>query len=298
MAAEDGFSLFDAIGAIEIMDPKMDSGFRPPDELAEDYDITRRLTFNELIWICDRLLGCFAAWHKGFLLTQTLLTSHYVDQLLRKDGETWAKLISIHEELPTTDLFNARFLDLMCISIVKSIGFAINQIRESNAPIWEEEDISTQSYGLSLFSRISVSDVVGSVAVLLIMLDTEPFYNQAETELLQQYLNLAANMLNAFSKPGDYVFWGHASIALENIQESFDHTSLAPVPGAFTPRLQQRYASSTPMRGMVELELDDAFTILNEIFIRGELNSGFLNDYLPLRGSLFAVSNMTITIAV
>ena len=57
------FTLFDAMSAIEIMDPKMDTGML----LEEDeknhkddtaFNVDRILKPRELLWIMDRLLSC------------------------------------------------------------------------------------------------------------------------------------------------------------------------------------------------------------------------------------------------
>ncbi|KAH0565618.1 hypothetical protein GP486_000976 [Trichoglossum hirsutum] len=51
------FTLFEAVGALEIMDPKMDNGYLAPGETLEDeYDITKPLLPHEIIGIMDQLL--------------------------------------------------------------------------------------------------------------------------------------------------------------------------------------------------------------------------------------------------
>lgn len=56
------FTLFEAVGALEIMDPKMDSGYLAPGEtLDDDYDVLRHLEPEEVIGIMDQLI-CFEVW--------------------------------------------------------------------------------------------------------------------------------------------------------------------------------------------------------------------------------------------
>lgn len=52
------FELLDAVSAIEIMDPKMDSGVLGPgeDSLDEEYDLSRKLDGREVVGIIDQLL--------------------------------------------------------------------------------------------------------------------------------------------------------------------------------------------------------------------------------------------------
>lgn len=51
------FSFLDALGALEIMDPKTDSGMIPDDEIAFDDTSIQSLLPEEVIWIMDQLLA-------------------------------------------------------------------------------------------------------------------------------------------------------------------------------------------------------------------------------------------------
>ncbi|KAL3472293.1 Mak10 subunit, NatC N-terminal acetyltransferase-domain-containing protein [Aspergillus californicus] len=86
LVKDEYFTLFEAVGALEIMDSKMDSGYLGPDEneqsLNDDYDVSRQLTPEEVVGIMDELLCHEVAWHMGHPLSQTLFTSLYLDKLL------------------------------------------------------------------------------------------------------------------------------------------------------------------------------------------------------------------------
>ncbi|RYO99343.1 hypothetical protein DL764_006844 [Monosporascus ibericus] len=72
LVKDEHFTLFEAVSALEIMDPKMDSGFLAEGEsLDEEYDVSRDLLPEEILGIIDQLL-CL----------ETLLTSVYVEALL------------------------------------------------------------------------------------------------------------------------------------------------------------------------------------------------------------------------
>lgn len=59
LVKDEYFTLFEAVGALEIMDPKMDSGFLNSGESVEhDYDVLRKLLPEEVIGIMDQVL-CF-----------------------------------------------------------------------------------------------------------------------------------------------------------------------------------------------------------------------------------------------
>lgn len=50
------FTLFDAMSAIEVMDPKMDTGMAIGD--STPFDVKQPLDAKQTLWIMDRLLSC------------------------------------------------------------------------------------------------------------------------------------------------------------------------------------------------------------------------------------------------
>eukprot|EP00884_Botryococcus_braunii_P020279 jgi/Botrbrau1/6935/Bobra.0215s0014.1 len=74
------FSLFEAMSAVEVGDPKLDVCATAPQAPAEDKNdgpdpsIPRNLTPNETIALMDHLLCMEAMWHRGEALLQTTLT--------------------------------------------------------------------------------------------------------------------------------------------------------------------------------------------------------------------------------
>ncbi|KAL2373348.1 hypothetical protein RJZ57_002191 [Blastomyces gilchristii] len=83
LVKDEFFTLFEAVGALEIMDEKMDSGYLAPGEtLDDDYDVRRQLLPAEVLGIMDQLLSHEVAWHSGHPLPQTLFTSIYLDRML------------------------------------------------------------------------------------------------------------------------------------------------------------------------------------------------------------------------
>lgn len=52
------FTLFDAMSAIEIMDPKMDTGMILEGDKKKPFDPLKSLSAEQVLWIMDRLLSC------------------------------------------------------------------------------------------------------------------------------------------------------------------------------------------------------------------------------------------------
>jgi hypothetical protein len=73
------FSLFAAMSAIELMEPKMDVGCRPSHKLYETA-LPAMLSDEELIQICDELLARMATWMSAHTLPQTIFSCAYVQR--------------------------------------------------------------------------------------------------------------------------------------------------------------------------------------------------------------------------
>ncbi|KAB2016625.1 hypothetical protein ES319_D08G107800v1 [Gossypium barbadense] len=134
----DNFNLFAAMSALEIMDPKMDSGIvctyysideaiengAAPIPISLDSTIDVRCTID----IMDHLLACEAAWHKGHSLAQTVFSCIY---LLRLDRTAPHALLHSY----------CRIIRATCKAVVSVV---------SDARTHEEEDLFTMTYGLPL----------------------------------------------------------------------------------------------------------------------------------------------------
>ncbi|KAH7546318.1 hypothetical protein FEM48_Zijuj01G0187600 [Ziziphus jujuba var. spinosa] len=134
----DNFNLFAAMSALEIMDPKMDSGIvctyysvdeaiengAAPIPISSDKSVDVRCTID----IIDHLLACEATWHKGHSLAQTVFSCIY---LLRPDRTSSHTLLHSF----------CRVIRATCKSVISVV---------SDARTHEEEDLFTMTYGLPL----------------------------------------------------------------------------------------------------------------------------------------------------
>lgn len=69
------FTLFEAMSAIEIMDPRMDTGVIVSEQ--EPFDISRRMSAEETLDVMDNLVTREIAWLAGHSLSQTVYTCIY-----------------------------------------------------------------------------------------------------------------------------------------------------------------------------------------------------------------------------
>ncbi|GAB2210599.1 hypothetical protein Droror1_Dr00015867 [Drosera rotundifolia] len=135
----ENFSFFAAMSALEIMDPKMDSGmdngkYNSIDEAIESgaapIPLSPDKTMDVLcvIDVMDHLLSCEATWHKGHSLAQTLFSCFY---LLRLDRTSLHPLLHSY----------CRVVHATCNAVISLV---------SEARTHEEEDLFTMAFGLPL----------------------------------------------------------------------------------------------------------------------------------------------------
>ncbi|CAN1290155.1 N-alpha-acetyltransferase 35, NatC auxiliary subunit [Linum perenne] len=134
----DNFNLFAAMSALEIMDPKMDSGmickYYSVEEAIEDGVAPIPISFDRTtdvqctIDVMDHLLACEATWHKGHSLAQTVFSCIYL--------------------LSPERTASSPILHSYC-KIVRSTCKAVISV-VSDARTHEEEDLFTMAYGLPL----------------------------------------------------------------------------------------------------------------------------------------------------
>ncbi|KAK4265252.1 hypothetical protein QN277_026329 [Acacia crassicarpa] len=134
----DNFNLFAAMSALEIMDPKMDSGivcrYYSLEEAIENgaapvpVSVDKTTDIRCIIDIMDHLLACEATWHKGHSLAQTVYSCLY---LLQPDRTSSHALLHSY----------CRVTRATCKAVLSVV---------SDARTHEEEDLFTMAYGLPL----------------------------------------------------------------------------------------------------------------------------------------------------
>ncbi|CAE7196519.1 hypothetical protein PTNB73_08207 [Pyrenophora teres f. teres] len=269
LVKDEYFTLFESIGAIEIMDPKMDSGFLEPGETLEDeYDTLAPLLPEELIGIMDQLLCYEMAWHTGYPLSQTLFTSVYIDKLLWPEARVLEQSQFYRGEVPD-DRRPGPLLQVLrayCLTVIKGCDFVIAKI--TGRDYFEEEDFCTHTYNRVLFVSVPMDVFLRELdAAVEILEDTDLKIDDALRKAIISRLELRKDFLRALDLdlPLDQISYSWPSIlqgidALKNT-----HQLGKAVQGAFSPKMQRRLASTVPPRPVVELDFKDALEKLQHI---------------------------------
>lgn len=183
------FTLMDSMAALQIMDPRMDSGMLPiPDHLIAEgdrlpldshplpcFDAEARLSAADVCWIMDRLLACEVSWHKGASLSQTIHTCLYVHSLA-----------SIHPRAPTIPGKESNGLVSMVLrpfllAVLKSVALVWDELSKGN--LVDGEDFNGDKAGVSLLEDMHPNEAVSLLqdAASYIKKTQEADYNRPDT---------------------------------------------------------------------------------------------------------------------
>ncbi|KAL7795191.1 Mak10 subunit, NatC N-terminal acetyltransferase domain-containing protein [Trichoderma ceciliae] len=273
---KDGFfTLFDSVAALEIMDPKMDSGCTGTGaEVEELYDVSRPLLPEEVLGIMDQLLCHEMSWHLGYPLSQTLFTSFYVEALSMPDPRSIqeAAFIRSGNHDPNERLM-LQVLRAYCLGMLKSCGYVNERIKSEH--YYEEEDFVTNTYNRTLLANLPTSAIRDVLIEAMTSLKSQRGSIPDElAEALLLRLELRHIFLDAVECPKHMKEpdlakkpWKEGLAVLPALNQT--HSLASPVDEAFSAKLQRKLASTMPPRPIVQLEFDVAFVHLKSLFADG-----------------------------
>ncbi|KAK0946508.1 N-alpha-acetyltransferase, non-catalitic subunit [Friedmanniomyces endolithicus] len=261
LVKDEYFTLFEAVGALEIMDPKMDSGYVPlGDTLEPDFDVCKGLPAEQVLWIMDELLRLTAVWHDGYPLSQTIFTSLHVDRLLSPDnrppyqlsyGDMTLRIMTVEEQLVHI------VLRAYCVALVKSCALVLHTIQSQN--FYEEEDFVTHLFGRELLPSTGANDAIKLLDEAVKFLDGAEIRKVMRAALLER-LHFAQTYIALLI--GDSADWD----TLDAMGRTAETRKLAqPIPEAFSDKVQRQLATSTPPRPMIAISWDEALQRWTEL---------------------------------
>ncbi|KAK7920981.1 hypothetical protein PG985_009003 [Apiospora marii] len=252
------FTLFESVSALEIMDPKMDSGcLEEGESLDEEYDTARDLLPEEVLGIIDQLLCLEMAWHLGYPLSQTILTSVYVEALLRDPNAPLSSMTFLRDS--ASQAKQPKFLFVLrayCAGMLRGCH-CVNEVVKDEL-YYEEEDFVTNTYDRNFLSHIEMAEVIALLQAT--RAELREFSNDVPKDLAMA-LDLRLE-LHSLKMP-----W----IQMKELMKHFkkQHELAKPVPEAFSTKMQRRLASTMPPRPIVHLSFDDTYTHFEQMFQDG-----------------------------
>ncbi|KAI0973165.1 Mak10 subunit, NatC N-terminal acetyltransferase-domain-containing protein [Xylaria arbuscula] len=283
---DDQFTLYESVSALEIMDRKMDSGVMIEDESLdyEDYDVTRNVLPHEILGIIDQLLCLEMAWHLGYPLSQTVLTSVYVETLMTPYPQNIDEVN--FTRTPPDSSQDSSFLFVLrayCAGLLRAC-FTVNECVKQEL-YFEEEDFVTNTYDRSLLGHIPLSDIKELLqnAITEVRVRQRDFPTQV-VAALESRLELRVAFLEAVdlsvvkndSSELPKLPWTRMRRLIETIEG--EHIFAEPMPAAFSTKLQRLLASTMPPRPMVNLSFDECITHFKRFFEDGNEVTDVLQD--------------------
>ncbi|KAL8718478.1 MAG: hypothetical protein Q9225_004392 [Loekoesia sp. 1 TL-2023] len=262
------FTLFEAVGALEIMDPKMDSGFLAEGESFEDqFDVQRELLPKEVIGLMDQMLCHEMAWHMGHPLSTSLFTSYHLDRLLWPEPK---KLEDARFDRSGGSNAGNGMLHIVlrayCIALIKCCNFVHRRIGTEH--YYEEEDFVSNLYNRTLLDNFEVFDIQELLDEALRFTQQRSMDEDVNKAIVTR-LTLRQRLLDAMEfdlssdKEAQIRCWKHCSELLPQLFET--HRVEMSVHEAFSIKIQHALASSVPPRPMVDISFIDAYEFLGHM---------------------------------
>ncbi|KAK5172750.1 N-alpha-acetyltransferase, non-catalitic subunit [Saxophila tyrrhenica] len=261
LVKDEWFTLFESVGALEIMDPKMDSGYVPPDDTFEaDFDPVRPLDLPEVLWVIDQIHSLEILWHAGYPLSQTVFTSLHMDRILDPQQPRMPSLYlhaadkEVNAALTEEQSLGHALLTAYCVAVAKCCALVVELVQSQN--YYEEEDFVTHMFGRELLPRVSLEEALELVDAATSRLRKSKTVDAEMKEALQQRMIFRTTFLCALADGGDESRWERMVGLLGRIKTS--HEIAKPLPEAFSEKVQRQLATSTPPRPMLTTSWDEA----------------------------------------
>ncbi|KZV60520.1 hypothetical protein PENSPDRAFT_671604, partial [Peniophora sp. CONT] len=153
----EGFTLYDAMTAIEIGDSRMDTGVILPAQLERPtYNPTAPLLPSELCWLLDRSFAAEMQWHKGHTLSQTVYTFLPIYSLDAIHPETIPLTRERDPERPVPLV--SVVLRAAVTALMKSVDVAWRKLAEGR--VYDTEDWQAEKADVSLGEATPVGTVL------------------------------------------------------------------------------------------------------------------------------------------
>ncbi|KAI9253210.1 Mak10 subunit, NatC N-terminal acetyltransferase-domain-containing protein [Sporodiniella umbellata] len=261
------FTLYEAMSAIELMNPRMDTGV-PAEALVPNIDISKQLSTEEVLSVMDSLVAREIAWLSGHSLSQTVYTCVYFHHLSTLN-ETPNSGFSLENAPAIANNALKTYLN----ATLSCCRFIWNEMIQGN--IYEEEDFTTNLFGLTLDNPLPdnriLDDLDISIKNIAILVDKQVI--SAAGHSIINRLKIRKSFLLALThlSQNEPQCLAHAKIELDSINsllKQTDATSDEDVEGVFDPNINRNLTSQTPPRP-VELETKrKSYLILSQIISR------------------------------
>ncbi|EPQ50584.1 hypothetical protein GLOTRDRAFT_118272 [Gloeophyllum trabeum ATCC 11539] len=154
----EGFTIQDAMSAIEIGEPRMDSGMIAEANERPEFQPLTPLLPEEVCWIMDRALACELELHAGNALAQTVYTLLYVHHLKEIDPDVVMDTETLEEDPDRPAELITLVIRATVMGILKCCDLAWRELSKNR--VHEGEDWQGEKCEISLLEGYPVRSLV------------------------------------------------------------------------------------------------------------------------------------------
>jgi len=158
MIFADGYSLNDAMSALEIGEPRMDSGMVLEEAQRPPFDPLAPLLPEEVCWILDRSISCEMEWHTGNTLSQTVYTFLYGHAIAEMHPDY---LLNFEEDPSRPIELITVVLKAVALTVMKTCSIAWAGMAKGG--IHDQEDWHSEKADISLHEGTPIGRVFGEL---------------------------------------------------------------------------------------------------------------------------------------
>ncbi|KIY68793.1 hypothetical protein CYLTODRAFT_373907 [Cylindrobasidium torrendii FP15055 ss-10] len=248
----DGFTLLEAMSALEIGEPRLDSGM--VSSSVPPFDALAPLLPEEICWIIDRACAYEMEWHAGNLLSTTVFTLVYIHELGQIDPDMVSHRHSGSQDPRRPIELISVILQTYIIGLLKCCGAVWDKLNRSS--LHDSEDWQSDKCEVSLLEGYQTKAALAKLDDTLAWLSTTSKIAPSWKEQLAARLYLRKSMLllmntSAFDHPQTF----QATLSQARVALAYVRQHSAPAPSrdspahlAFDPYIGRRLVTFIPIR--------------------------------------------------
>ncbi|KAF8801418.1 hypothetical protein BYT27DRAFT_7198198 [Phlegmacium glaucopus] len=259
----DGFTLQDAMSALEIGEPRLDSGLIVQEQLRPPFNPLTPLLPEELCWILDRSLGYETEFHAGNFLAHTIHTLLYVHHLRDIDPDitpAQSTPFFLSQSVSTPAFSNERPIELITIVLRAAVQgllkcCSLSWIELAKGGAHDTEDWQSDKCEISLLEGTPVPFILSKLDDAVIWLGQSVFVSEFWKTALQARILLRKALLQIMSAErttSQHILHDLVQSAREQVlviqTYSPECSPGSPAQLAFDPYIGRRLQMFTPIR--------------------------------------------------
>ncbi|KAF8319438.1 Mak10-domain-containing protein [Clavulina sp. PMI_390] len=265
------FTLMDAMSAIEIMDPRLDSFLATyPGAETASFNVYSHLTPEEVCWIMDRTICAEMGWHEGRSLSQTIYTCLYVHEFASLDPVIWRMNQPLGHSQPAPLVTSV--LRSWIVGLVKCCHMAWREFSQRH--VFENEDVISDKAERSLMesTREDIAlDYMGAAVAWLRRPEQSdlPWRQGLELRMVLRESLLQLFSLRPRTDPSLTMFLVKSC---RELMASIRELPLPPTPpsgssafSSFDPSICRTLVNHTPLPVIALMDISDAWERFSEL---------------------------------